>query len=150
MRRISERRAASVNQGSGPTCGNAANLSERRLQHSALAALCCRSSCRVKPQRGCTGPAIRCARETEALLDVVRSDRVVPDWLRETLGEYFEINVREQVTTLYAPDVSAVWEEYVQGFGPVATIHSALPPDRREAFHLALEDFHWPYASQII
>lgn len=70
-----------------------------------------------------------------------------PDWLRETLGAVFEIEVREQVTTLYAPDVATVWAEYVQGFGPVAATHAALPPDRRDAFRAAFEEFHRPYAT---
>ena len=72
-----------------------------------------------------------------------------PDWLAETLGEHFEIDLREQLTTLYAPDVATIWEEYVQGFGPVAATHAALPPDRREPFRTAFEDFHRPYASHM-
>ncbi len=68
-----------------------------------------------------------------------------PDWLRETLGAFFEIEVREQMTTLYAPDVETVWAEYVQGFGPVAATHASLPPARRDAFRAAFEDFHRPY-----
>lgn len=69
------------------------------------------------------------------------------DWLQETLGAFFEIEVREQVTMLYAPDVTTVWEEYVRGFGPVAASHAALPPDQREAFRAAFEEFHRRYES---
>ena len=72
-----------------------------------------------------------------------------PDWLNETLGAYFEIEVREQVTTLYAPDVQTVWKEYVSGFGPVSATHAALPPDRREAFRTEFEEFHRPYVSRL-
>jgi len=68
-----------------------------------------------------------------------------PDWLQVTLGGLFEIEVREQVTTLYAPNVATVWAEYVTGFGPVAATHAALPPDRRETFRAAVEDFHRTY-----
>ncbi|SES22401.1 Methyltransferase domain-containing protein [Tranquillimonas rosea] len=68
-----------------------------------------------------------------------------PDWLQATLGGLFEIEVREQVTTLYAPDVATVWAEYVTGFGPVADTYAALPPDRREAFRAAFQDFHRTY-----
>jgi SAM-dependent methyltransferase len=68
-----------------------------------------------------------------------------PDWLREVLGERFEIAFREQVTTLYAPDVETVWKEYVSGFGPVAATCAALPQDRRDAFRSAFEDYHRPY-----
>ncbi|MEQ9488707.1 MAG: class I SAM-dependent methyltransferase [Alphaproteobacteria bacterium] len=69
------------------------------------------------------------------------------DWLRKVMEEHFEIDIREQVTTLYAPDVTTVWEEYVNGFGPVAATHAALPPEQREAFRAAFEDFHRPYAT---
>ncbi len=30
-------------------------------------------------------------------------------WLTEIVGEHFEIDLREQVTTLYAPDVATAW-----------------------------------------
>ncbi|WP_306007203.1 class I SAM-dependent methyltransferase [Aquicoccus porphyridii] len=70
-----------------------------------------------------------------------------PDWLRKVLGDRFEIEFREQVTTLYAPNVETVWEEYVIGFGPAAATHAALPPDRRDGFKAAFEDFHRPYAT---
>lgn len=72
-----------------------------------------------------------------------------PDWLLETLGAFFEIEVRKQVTTLYAPDVATVWEEYVRGFGPVAATYAMLPPDRCEAFRAAFEDFHRPYETAL-
>jgi SAM-dependent methyltransferase len=72
-----------------------------------------------------------------------------PDWLQGTLGPFFEIEVREQVTTLYAPDVATVWEEYVRGFGPVAATHAALQPNRREAFRAAFENFHRPYETAL-
>ena len=68
-------------------------------------------------------------------------------WLTEVVGERFEIDLREQVTTLYAPDVSTVWKEYVNGFGPVAATFAALPQDRRVAFRAAFEDFHQPFAA---
>ena len=72
-----------------------------------------------------------------------------PDWLQTALGDHFEIELREQVTTLHAPDVETVWQEYLCGFGPVAATWSALPPDRREAFRTAFEDFHRSYATRL-
>lgn len=67
------------------------------------------------------------------------------DWLGTTMAERFEIDVREQVTTLYAPDVETVWQEYLNGFGPVAATYAALGEDRRDAFRAAFEDFHRPF-----
>lgn len=71
-----------------------------------------------------------------------------PDWLREALGTRFEIHVRAQTTTLYAPDMATVWTEYVKGFGPVAATYTALLPDRRSAFKAAFEDLHRPYMTE--
>ena len=70
-------------------------------------------------------------------------------WLEEVLGAHFEFESREQVTTLYAPDVTTVWEEYVNGFGPVAATCATLPPDRREEFRTAFEEFHRPYETEL-
>ncbi|MCV2866420.1 class I SAM-dependent methyltransferase [Albidovulum sediminicola] len=69
------------------------------------------------------------------------------DWLRQVVGARFEIEIREQVTTLYAPDVPTVWQEYLNGFGPVAATHAALPPERREAFRAAFAELHRPFAT---
>ncbi|WP_217510726.1 class I SAM-dependent methyltransferase [Roseovarius spongiae] len=68
-------------------------------------------------------------------------------WLQEVVGARFKIDVREQVTTFYAPDEATVWEEYVNGFGPVASTYAALEQNRREAFRAAFEEFHRSYAS---
>ena len=66
-------------------------------------------------------------------------------WLQEALAARFKIECRAQETTLYAPDVATVWEEYVTGFGPVAATHAALPKERRAAFRAAFEEFHKPF-----
>lgn len=68
-------------------------------------------------------------------------------WLKEVVGGRFEIDIHEQVTTLYAPDVTTVWTEYVNGFGPVAATFAALPQDRRDGFRAAFEDFHRSFAT---
>lgn len=72
-----------------------------------------------------------------------------PEWLRAVVGDRFEIAFREQATTLYAPDMATVWQEYVRGFGPVAATHAALPEARRAAFRAAFEEFHRPYMSDL-
>jgi len=61
------------------------------------------------------------------------------------MADHFEIDIREQVTTFYAPSVETVWHEYVKGFGPVAATHAALNADRQEAFRAAFETFHRPF-----
>ena len=67
--------------------------------------------------------------------------------MKEVVGECFEIDIHEQVTTLYAPDVTTVWKEYVNGFGPVAATYATLPQNRRDAFRAAFEDFHRSFAA---
>lgn len=69
------------------------------------------------------------------------------DWLGSAFADRFEIDAREQVTTLYAPDVETIWQEYVGGFGPVAATHAALSEDRRDAFRTAFQNFHRPFES---
>lgn len=71
-----------------------------------------------------------------------------PSWLKEALAERFEVESREQVTMLYAPDVATVWNEYVNGFGPVAATYAALPDERRDGFRAAFEEFHEPFETQ--
>lgn len=70
-------------------------------------------------------------------------------WLREVVGERFKIDIHEQVTTLYAPDVATVWKEYVNGFGPIAATYAALTQDRRDAFKAAFKDFHRSFATEL-
>lgn len=68
-----------------------------------------------------------------------------PEWLDQAMAGRFEIAMHEQTTVLYAPGVSVVWDEYVNGFGPVAAVHDALPPQRRSAFRAEFEAMHRPY-----
>lgn len=70
-----------------------------------------------------------------------------PSWLRDVVGARFEIELCEQITTLYAPDEATVWTEYVNGFGPVAATYASLPQDRKKAVKAAFENFHRPYAT---
>jgi len=72
-----------------------------------------------------------------------------PDWLRDAMAGHFEVETREQVTTLYAPDVETVWHEYVNGFGPVAATHAALDAGRRGAFRAAFEAFHRTFETEL-
>ncbi|MEM8796740.1 MAG: class I SAM-dependent methyltransferase, partial [Pseudomonadota bacterium] len=71
------------------------------------------------------------------------------DWLRDVVGKHFDIGIRAQETTLYIPDVETIWNEYVNGFGPVAVTYAAQPDDKKTAFKTAFEDFHRPFETEM-
>ncbi|MEM8837070.1 MAG: class I SAM-dependent methyltransferase [Pseudomonadota bacterium] len=71
------------------------------------------------------------------------------DWLRDVVGKRFDLGIREQETTLYAPNVETVWNEYVNGFGPVAVTYAGQPDDKKAAFKTAFEDFHRPFETEM-
>ena len=71
------------------------------------------------------------------------------DWLEKSLSDRFDLGLREQTTTLYAPDIATIWSEYVNGFGPVAATYEALSSSRREAFKAAFEELHLPYLTDV-
>ena len=72
-----------------------------------------------------------------------------PEWLAKTMAGHFEISCREQTTFLYAPDTATVWDEYVNGFGPVAATYADLPPERRAGFRDDFEALHRAYETDL-
>jgi SAM-dependent methyltransferase len=52
--------------------------------------------------------------------------------LRELLGDAFDLKFEKGVTTLRFPSGRAVWDLFVQGYGPTKTYAAALDPERRE------------------
>jgi len=72
-----------------------------------------------------------------------------PDWIESAFDGRFDVACREQETLLYAPDVETVWTEYLEGFGPVAATHAALPEENRSEFRDAFLAFHRPYETHL-
>ncbi len=68
-----------------------------------------------------------------------------PDWLRDTLSDAFDLDIREITTTLYAPDADTLWEKYLHGFGPMELTANALAPERLAAFREDFRALHAPY-----
>jgi hypothetical protein len=70
-----------------------------------------------------------------------------PDWLAQAMAGRFEISCHERTTLLYAPDTATVWEEYVNGLGPVAATYAALPEIAAPSFAPTLR--HRPYETRL-
>jgi ubiquinone/menaquinone biosynthesis C-methylase UbiE len=67
------------------------------------------------------------------------------DWgsearVRELLGESFELEIEERVSTLRVPSGEDYWELFSTSYGPTATLADSLG-DRREELHRAWVDF---------
>jgi SAM-dependent methyltransferase len=67
------------------------------------------------------------------------------DWgseprVRELLGDAFELDISEHVSTLRVPSGEAYWDLFSTSYGPTATLAESLG-DRREELHRAWVDF---------
>jgi SAM-dependent methyltransferase len=67
------------------------------------------------------------------------------DWgderrVRELLGDSFELELEEDVSTLRMPSGEAYWELFSTSYGPTKTLADSLG-DRREEFHRTWVDF---------
>jgi len=67
------------------------------------------------------------------------------DWgdetrVRELLGDAFELELEEHVSTLHVPSGEAYWELFSTSYGPTKTLADSLG-DRREELHRAWVDF---------
>jgi SAM-dependent methyltransferase len=68
------------------------------------------------------------------------------DWGREEhvrglLGDAFELELEEHVSTLRVPSGEAYWQLFSTSFGPTKSIARSLDPERREEFHRTWVDF---------
>jgi len=59
------------------------------------------------------------------------------EYVRSQLGDAFELEFVAGDSPQIASSAEAVWDLYVSSAGPVTTLASALPPDRREALRRA-------------
>ena len=62
------------------------------------------------------------------------------DRVRELLGEWFELELTERVSTLRMPSGEAYWELFSTSYGPTKTLADSLG-DRREELHRDWVDF---------
>ncbi len=68
------------------------------------------------------------------------------DWGRETrvrelLGDAFELDIEQHVSTLETKDGEEYWQLFSTSYGPTKTLAESLPAERREELHRAWVDF---------
>ena len=62
-----------------------------------------------------------------------------PAWLKDTLGEHFELDHEPGELTHRASSAEETWEIYVKGFGPIRATAQALDAEIRPELKLAFE-----------
>ncbi|MEW6268911.1 MAG: class I SAM-dependent methyltransferase [Thermodesulfobacteriota bacterium] len=60
-----------------------------------------------------------------------------PEYLSEQLGETFELHYDERVLPVVADSGQAMWELFVDAYGPTRTLAASLEPERREELRRA-------------
>jgi len=68
------------------------------------------------------------------------------DWGRkehvhELLGDAFELDIEQKVSTLETADGEEYWQLFATSYGPTKTLAESLPEDRREELHRAWVEF---------
>jgi ubiquinone/menaquinone biosynthesis C-methylase UbiE len=68
------------------------------------------------------------------------------DWgreerVRELLGEAFELDIEQHVSTLETADGEEYWQLFSTSYGPTKTLAESLTEERREELHRAWVDF---------
>jgi ubiquinone/menaquinone biosynthesis C-methylase UbiE len=64
-----------------------------------------------------------------------------PEHVRELLGDAFELEFEERVTTHVAESAETYWQDFSANFGPMKTLVETLDADRVEELHRAYVDF---------
>ncbi|HEY8513907.1 MAG TPA: class I SAM-dependent methyltransferase [Candidatus Binatia bacterium] len=62
------------------------------------------------------------------------------DYVEKLLGESFALDFEERVLTVVAESGEAMWELFVEAYGPTRTLAASLDPERREELHRAWVD----------
>src|SRR5262245_38751120 len=69
--------------------------------------------------------------------------------LRKLLGDAFDLKFEKGVTILRFPSGKAVWDLFVQGYGPTKTIAAALEPERRQKLERDFIAYHEQFAGDL-
>ena len=72
-----------------------------------------------------------------------------PERVRELLGDKFELRFEAGTTTLRMPTGEAVWELFVNGYGPTKTLAASIDSQRRGQLKRDFIAFHERYRSDL-
>ena len=72
-----------------------------------------------------------------------------PERISELLGDAFELRFEPGTTTLRMPNGEAVWELFVNGYGPTKALAASIDPERREQLKRDFIAFHERYRNDI-
>lgn len=61
--------------------------------------------------------------------------------VRELLGDAFELEITQHVSTLKTTDGEEYWQLFVSSYGPTKTLAESMTEERRHEFHRAWVDF---------
>ena len=69
--------------------------------------------------------------------------------LRELLGGAFDLEFERGVTTLRMPSGKAVWDLFVEGYGPTRTVAAGCDPHRREELERDFIAYHEKFSDDV-
>ncbi len=72
-----------------------------------------------------------------------------PERARDLLGSAFDLKFETGVTTLRTPSGKAVWDLFVEGYGPTRTIAAACNAERRQELERDFIAYHENYSNDL-
>ncbi len=72
-----------------------------------------------------------------------------PERVRQLLGEAFDLRFEKGVTTLRLPSGRAVWDLFLEGYGPTKTVAASCDPKRRQELERDFIAYHDQFSSEL-
>ncbi len=71
-----------------------------------------------------------------------------PERVEELLGDAFRLDCKSEITTFFAPDGMAIWDQFSVGFGPLRLLAESLGAEQRSALREDFINFHEEYRTE--
>jgi hypothetical protein len=68
-----------------------------------------------------------------------------PDYLRTLFEDVFDLQFESGVNHAYHESPDAIWQWYLDGFGPLCLLHASLDPDFQSALKRDVDAYHEHY-----